>query len=226
MTEPFDLRLWLSSLDPTLLHFVTFFLMLLEGAGVPGVPGALPMIAQVAEIDAGHTTLAAAIFWGTLGNWLGSLLGYAAGRWGQRWLPPRWLGRLQGERVTGLLRRWGGPLIVVSRTVGSLRTPVTLVSGIVQYPLLPYVAYSLVGALIHVGVWQYLLWKFGPVILPQLERWGREILLYAVPLLLLATLGRWWWQRQKAPRTPAEELFAGPTELTRTAEAETPSNTR
>ena len=64
MTEPFDLRLWLSSLDPTLLHFVTFFLMLLEGAGVPGVPGALPMIAQVAEIDAGHTTLAAAIFWG------------------------------------------------------------------------------------------------------------------------------------------------------------------
>jgi hypothetical protein len=45
-------------------------------------------------------------------------------------------------------------------------------------------------------------------------------------LLLLATLGRWWWQRQKAPRTPAEELFAGPTELTRTAEAETPGNTR
>ncbi|WP_339097548.1 DedA family protein [Deinococcus sp. VB142] len=207
MTDSFDLRLWLAGLDPLWLHFATFFLMFLEGAGVPGVPGVLPMLAQVAEIDAGHTTLAAAIFWGTLGNWVGSVCGYGVGRWGLRFLPPKWVSRLQSERAETLLRRWGGPLIVVSRTVGSLRTPVTLVSGMVNYPLGPYLVYSLIGSLIHVGVWQTLLWKFGPVILPQLERWGREIVLYVLPLLLLAVVVRWWWQRR---RTETEQAQAAP----------------
>ena len=205
MTEAFNLRLWLEGLDPGLLHVATFLLMLLEGAGVPGIPGVLPMIAQVAAINAGHTTLAAAVFWGTLGNWLGALLGYAVGRWGLRWLPARWLSRLEGERTRTLLERWGGPLLIVGRVVGALRTPVTLVSGIVHYPLLPYAAYSMVGAVLHVGVWQVLLWKFGPVILTELKRWGREILLYAAPLLLLALLGHWLWRRQRRRAVPPEE---------------------
>lgn len=212
MTD-FNLRLWLSSLDPALLHFATFALMFLEGAGIPGIPGVLPMLAQVAEIDAGHTTLAAAIFWGTLGNWLGSVAGYAAGRWGRRWLPEHWLSKLESERVLGLMRRWGPLLIVASRTIGSLRTPVTILSGTTHYPLVPYTVYSLIGALIHVGVWQVLLWKFGPAILPQLERYGREIVLILIPIVALSLTARWFWKRQQTRKAALSEVKAEAEEI-------------
>lgn len=76
-----NLRVFLAGLDPTVLNFASFMLMALEGASIPGV---IPMLAQVANIDAGHTTLGVALLWGTLGNWLGSLGGYAVSRWGQK----------------------------------------------------------------------------------------------------------------------------------------------
>ena len=93
-----NLRVWLAGLDPAVLDVSTFGLLALEGAGIPGIPGVVPMLAQVAAIDAGHTTLGAAIAWGVAGNWLGSLLGYAVSRWGGRWLPAGWRERLAGER--------------------------------------------------------------------------------------------------------------------------------
>ncbi|MEW6423064.1 MAG: DedA family protein, partial [Deinococcota bacterium] len=159
---------WLASLDPTLLNAATFGLLTLEGAGVPGVPGVIPMLAQSAMIDAGRTTLEAALFWGVLGNWGGSLLGYAAGRWGGHRLPARWTRSLQGERTQALLDRWGAGVIILSRTVGSLRTPITLGAGAARYPFPRFVLFSLLGALLHVGVWQVVLWRFGPALLPRL----------------------------------------------------------
>lgn len=181
---------WLSGLDPTLLNGATFGLMTLEGAGIPGIPGVLPMLAQAALIDAGRNTLAAAITWGVLGNWLGSLLGYAAGRWGERWLPPRWRDAMHEPRILSLLDRWGAPLIIVSRTIGSLRTPVTLVAGMTGYSLPKYLLLSLLGAFVHVGIWQTLLWRLGPAILPQVERYGAGLLAALVIAALLAGLLR------------------------------------
>ncbi|GHF48276.1 membrane protein DedA with SNARE-associated domain [Deinococcus metalli] len=187
-----NLRVWLAGLDPAVLDVSTFGLLALEGAGIPGIPGVVPMLAQVAAIDAGRTTLGAAIAWGVAGNWLGSLLGYAVSRWGGRWLPAGWRERLAGERATTLLARYGAPLIVVSRTIGSLRTPMTLVAGSSGYPLGRYALLSFLGALLHVGVWQTLLWKAGPAILPQMERWGREILIGAAVVIVLLVLVRRW----------------------------------
>lgn len=186
--------MFLAGLDPTLLNFASFALMALEGAGIPGIPGVIPMLAQVASIDAGHTTLFSALLWGVLGNWLGSLAGYSASRWGQRWIPERWAGKLQNPKTLDLLARHGGLLIIVSRTIGSLRTPVTLMAGMTAYPLAQYALYSLLGAILHVGLWQTLLLKFGPAILPHMERWGREILLGAAVIGLLV----WLYQRWKA----------------------------
>lgn len=187
-----NLRVFLAGLDPVLLNFASFALMALEGAGIPGIPGVLPMLAQVASIDAGHTNLASALLWGVLGNWLGSLGGYAVSRSGQRWIPGRWRGQLQAKRMTDLLRKYGGPLVIVSRTIGSLRTPVTLVAGMTAYPPAQYALYSLLGAMLHVGVWQTVLWKFGPALLPQMERWGRDILIGVILLGVLVWAFRHW----------------------------------
>lgn len=193
-----NLRVFLAGLDPALLNFASFALMALEGAGIPGIPGVIPMLAQVASIDAGHTTLSSALLWGVLGNWLGSLAGYAVSRWGGRWIPQRWKGKLQSERATDLLSKYGGPLIIVSRTFGSLRTPVTLVAGMTAYPLAQYALYSLLGAMLHVGLWQTVLWKFGPAILPQMERWGRELLIGAALLGVLVWAYHLWQGGRKA----------------------------
>ncbi|WP_019011799.1 DedA family protein [Deinococcus aquatilis] len=198
-----NLRLWLSGLDPLVLNLMTFALLSLEGAGVPGIPGVIPMVAQVAMIDAGHTTLLSAVLWGVLGNWLGSLLGYALGRWGGQRLPAHWRAAVQSERHVTLLARWGAPLIVVSRTVGSLRTPVTLLAGMTAYPWPKYLALSLLGAVIHVGVWQTVLWRFGPALLPTLEQWGRELLLGLAVVIGVGLALR--WRRAHRVTSPVNE---------------------
>lgn len=189
---------WLASLDPTLLNAATFGLLTLEGAGVPGVPGVIPMLAQSAMIDAGRTTLEAALLWGVLGNWCGSLLGYAAGRWGGHLLPARWARSLRGERTQTLLDRWGAGVVILSRTVGSLRTPITLGAGAARYPFPRFVLFSFLGALLHVGVWQVVLWRFGPALLPRLERVGAEVAAGLAGALVLG-LG-WLWIRRRQRR--------------------------
>lgn len=98
---------------------------------------------------------------------------------------------MRNGKATNLLSRYGSPLIIVSRTIGSLRTPVTFMAGVSAYPLPQYALYSLVGAILHVGLWQTILWKFGPAILPQMEHWGREILIGAAGIGVLL----WMYQR-------------------------------
>ncbi|WP_235514650.1 DedA family protein [Deinococcus sp. Leaf326] len=196
---------WLSALDPAWLNAATLLLMFVEGAGVPGVPGILPMLAQAGLIEAGHTTFAEAALWGVLGNWLGSLAGYAFGRSGMRRLPPRWRERLEGERIRGLLARHGGGLVIVSRTVGSLRTPVTWSAAPLGYPFGRFALFSLLGALLHVLVWQYGLWKFGAALLVLARRAETDLLGAALGVALLWGLWQGWrrWRGPASPPPPA-----------------------
>ncbi|MFC6592611.1 DedA family protein [Deinococcus lacus] len=193
-----DLQAWLTALDPLALHAATFLLLFLEGGGIPGIPGVLPMLAQVPMIEAGHTTLAEAIFWGTLGNWLGSVAGYSVGRWGKRLIPAQWLSRLESEQAREAIARWGPLAIVASRTIGSLRTPVTFGAGALEYPFAAYIGLSLIGALIHIGVWQVILWRFGIEILPYIERAGGSIAAGLAAAAALYFLWRWWRGRAAA----------------------------
>lgn len=191
---------WLDTLSPVWLHLTTFLLMFLEGMGIPGVPGVLPMLALSESIQAGQTTLGEAIIWGVMGNWLGSLAGYLVGVHALRVLPASWQRLTRSRRAERVMRRWGGLAVVVSRTVGSLRTPVTLYAGASRYPWRAYVLFSLLGALIHVGVWQTLLWRFGPAMLERFERAQGELLPYLLALLVAGLL-YWYWKRRQRPRT-------------------------
>lgn len=77
----------------------------------------------------------AACFLGTLLGDLGWFFGARyAGRIASRAIPERWLSRSKRvDAAQGLLRRWGGPAIVISRFLPGLRTPVHILSGLV-YP--------------------------------------------------------------------------------------------
>ena len=179
------MTVWLDSLPPLWLHLSTFLMMFLEGMGIPGIPGVLPMLALAESIHAGQTTLPEAVAWGVAGNWLGSLLGYRLAASALKRLPTSWQSVARSERTARIMRRWGGFAVILSRTVGSLRTPVTLYAGASGYPWRAYSVFSLLGAMLHVGVWQTLLWRFGPTILQSFERFQSQLLPYLIGAVLL-----------------------------------------
>ncbi|ULH15360.1 DedA family protein [Deinococcus sp. KNUC1210] len=190
------MTVWLDSLSPVWLHLTTFVMMFLEGMGIPGIPGVLPMLALAESIHAGQTTLLEAIFWGVAGNWTGSLIGYRLAASALKRLPSSWQRVARSPHTARLMTRWGGLLVIISRTFGSLRTPVTLYAGASGYPWRRYLIFSLLGALLHVGVWQTLLWRFGPGILKRFEQAQGQVLPYVA--LLLGGVVLWWvwrWQR-------------------------------
>lgn len=184
----------LQALDPAALHAATFGLLFVEGMGVPGVPGVIPMMAQAGLIEVGQTTLLAAIFWGSLGNWLGSLAGYAIGRWGRHYLPAKWQKQIDSPQVGEWLERYGPALVVISRVVGALRTPVTFGAGAIRFPFTSYVIFSLLGAVLHIGLWQWLLWAFGREILDELRQQGGGAL-WVLGAAALA-YGGWLWYKK------------------------------
>ncbi len=195
---------WLDRLSPIWLHLTTFVMMFLEGMGIPGIPGVLPMLALAESIHAGQTTLAEAIAWGVAGNWLGSLLGYRLAASALKRLPRSWQRVARSPRTARLMTRWGGLLVIVSRTFGSLRTPVTLYAGASGYPWRAYLVFSFLGALLHVGVWQTLLWRFGPAILKSFEHFQAQLLPYLIGVVVLVVLLLVVRHRQKQGRADLE----------------------
>ncbi len=208
---------WLDSLNPFWLHLSSFALMFLEGMGIPGIPGFLPMLALAESIHAGQTTLAEALLWGSLGNWLGSLTGYQLAASMLTRLPKSWQRLAHSRRTARLMRRYGGLLVVVSRSIGSLRTPVTLYAGASRYPWAAYVAWSVVGSAVHVGVWQTLIWRFGPEILGEFERLQGRLLPYLLggAALMLAV---WWRRKRRAAATQSTETQPAADPVQSTAE--------
>ncbi|GAA4023206.1 DedA family protein [Deinococcus rubellus] len=193
---------WLDSLNPFWLHLSSFALMFLEGMGIPGIPGFLPMLALSESIHAAQTTLWEALLSGTLGNWLGSLMGYRLAASLLTCLPQSWQRLARSKRTARLMQRYGGLLVVVSRTIGSLRTPVTLYAGASGYAWPAYLGWSALGAALHVGIWQTLIWRFGPQILEQFGQLQGQALPYLIGAAVIAAALAWWrWKR----RGPLEE---------------------
>nr|WP_246580349.1 VTT domain-containing protein [Deinococcus aestuarii] len=188
------------------MNAATLGLMFVEGAGVPFIPGILPMLAQAALISAGRTSYPEAVLWGALGNFLGSLAGYTLGGWILARLPARWRSRVETPRVRHLTAHAGPLLIVISRSIGSLRTPVTWTARALGVPAAPFTLWALVGAVLHVGIWQYLLWKSGEAALAYFRRAEADL----TPILLLAALGVALWWGARHLRNRGERQTGGP----------------
>ncbi|MBB5378456.1 membrane protein DedA with SNARE-associated domain [Deinococcus metalli] len=85
----------------------------------------------------------------------------------------------------------------MSRSPGNLRTPVTTVTGTSRHPLIRSAAFSLLGAGLHVGVWQTLLWQVGPALFLQVAHWSRELLIGVAVIALSAWSGRTLYSRRQ-----------------------------
>lgn len=191
---------WLAGRDPLTVDLAMLLAMTLEGMGIPGIPGEVPMLAQAALIHAGvHSYWHAAVI-GTIANFLGSLLGYELAARGVKWFPARWRHTLTKGAAKLNGSRHAGWLILLSRSFGALRTPITWGAGAGRYPFGPYAVWAFVGAVIHVFAWQYALWK-GTGWFSHLKP---HELLWAGALALVAGLAYWLW-RQLSKKEPVSQ---------------------
>ena len=152
---------WLETLNPQLVQFINFLLLILEGIGIPFVPYEASMLALGLLIKNGHTNLWEAILFGTIGNTIGNVIGYYIGPRGLRMIPRKTQQRLGLTRIQRLLERYGPWMAVISRWFGPLRTLFILYARTAGLKPLPYAACSFIGALSWTAVWQIGMWLGG-----------------------------------------------------------------
>jgi membrane protein DedA with SNARE-associated domain len=129
---------------------------------------------------------------GTIGYFAGSLVGWAAGRYGGRPLlerHARWfhLNEAKLARSERWFDRWGNLGVLIGRLTPLIRSFVSVAAGIFKMPLLPYSALTLVGS----AIWAFALagagWVAGSSY-GSVDHDGRYVEV-GVGLLVLATLG-------------------------------------
>jgi membrane protein DedA with SNARE-associated domain len=128
--------------------------MLYAGAVAAGVfPGANGVTLFGSRIGFGAGAFVTLALAGTLGYLVGSLIGWAIGRYGGRPLLERhgsWfhLSPARLDRAEAWFGRWGPIGVLVGRVTPVVRSFVSIAAGILEMPLGSYTALTLVGSAI------------------------------------------------------------------------------
>ena len=107
---------------------------------------------QVEPLTSGPWDFWIVVVVATLGNTLGSLVGYAIGAWGGRPFLLRW-GRFllirphEIELADRFFERWGPATAFFSRLLPVVRTFISFPAGVARMPLGQFIVYSTLGAL-------------------------------------------------------------------------------
>lgn len=205
MDTPPDLPQWISVLlasDPIWVHLLIFFLLLIEGIGVPAIPFEPVFLAEGFLISAGKTTLWEATLWGGMGNWIGNLIGYYLGAKVMNWIPEHRRAQMGVHEVQQGLSRWGGLIVITSRWMGLIRTPFILYAKTAGMSFSTYAFYSFLGAMSWVFVWQWGCYKLGEVFLEAWHHYAPWIVGFSV---ILAGLGVLTVLRNNRRRAAADQ---------------------
>jgi membrane protein DedA with SNARE-associated domain len=134
--------------------YPAFGLTLLLGAlGLP-VPTGLATALAGSLAAQGHIDWRSASAIAVSASIVGDLIGYAIGYWlGQEFLDRRgrWIGYTPARRarVQALFDRWGGPTVLITRTlVSHLSSVVSLLAGISRYRLAGFLAFAVLGRVV------------------------------------------------------------------------------
>jgi membrane protein DedA with SNARE-associated domain len=211
---PADLPQWLNTLlqaDPIWVHLLIFTLLLIEGIGVPAIPFEPIFIAEGLMITAGKTTLLEAVLWGSVGNWIGNLIGYFLGNKVMRMIPERHRAKMGIEEVRDGLKRLGGLIVITSRWMGLIRTPFILYAKSAGMSFGTYALFSFIGAVTWVGAWQYGSYKLGEVFIDKWHEYAPWIIGFSV---ILAGSGVWVVIRNNRIRAAKAAALEGSAEGT------------
>ena len=163
----------------------------------------------------GASTFIAVAIAGTLGYFVGSLAGWAIGRWGGRPLLERhgrWV-HLPAERLDRAERwfdRWGKLSVLLGRITPVVRSFVSIAAGVFRMPLPPYIALTLVGS----AIWAFALagagWAAGTGYSTVHHDW--RFVDVAVGLIAMAAIVAlaYRWRRNARRDTPLTEQSSTP----------------
>ncbi|MCW2976093.1 MAG: DedA family protein [Actinomycetia bacterium] len=181
--------------------------MLYAGAVAAGALASVHHVSVFgATIGFGFGAFVAMALAGTLGYFVGSLLGWGIGRYGGRPLLERrgrWF-HLTPERLDRAERwfeRWGNVGVLVGRVTPVVRSFVSIPAGVFEMPLAPYSLYTLVGSF----VWAFAIAGAGYGLGSSYERFHHDFAYaeYAVVagvLILAAYLVYRWFNAARVRR--------------------------
>jgi membrane protein DedA with SNARE-associated domain len=128
-----------------------FGLMVVESFGIPPIPSEIILPFAGFLVATGSYSWTGAILAALFGGLVGSLIAYAVGRWGRRWLVERGTGRWRlSERQLVAMDVWfekhGEPTIILGRLVPLLRAYISYPAGAAKVPPVRFAAYTLIGS--------------------------------------------------------------------------------
>jgi membrane protein DedA with SNARE-associated domain len=165
-----------------------FLLMVAESMVLP-VPSEAVMPFAGFTVAEGSLSWAGVIGFATLGSIVGSLMGYAIGRWGGRPFVSRF-GKyflIDADDLAwtdGFFQRRGNLTILVARFIPIVRHLISIPAGISRMKLLPFCLFTIVGA----GLWNAFLTGCGYLLRKNWDavlRYSRVIDIVVLALLVL-----------------------------------------
>ena len=160
---------WLDDVLSALLRFgypALALILFLGALGLP-LPNGLSAVIAGSLAAAGRMSWLAAILTAITSSVLGDMIAYSLGRFvGERLLEHwgHWVGytRERQARVQTLLQRWGGILVLVTRTlVSSVSSVVGLIAGISHYRASAFFAFVLLGRILWTSAYMGLGYGIG-----------------------------------------------------------------
>lgn len=182
-------------------YLAVFVLMVLESMFIP-VPSEVIMLfggalagGLYAEAGQSHVTLVGVALIGALGNVVGSLIGYAIGRYGgtalveHRWVS--WLIRPHHvERADAFFQRHGSAAVFFGRLLPVVRTFISLPAGLTRMPVGRFTVFTALGCL----PWTFALAAIGDAITKNWDSVAHGFSIFSVVfgVLLIIALVVWW----------------------------------
>lgn len=124
--------------------------LLLGGIGVP-IPASLLVIAAGAFSQQGILDPIPAIIVGFFSVVIGDAISYMIGKKAIHWFSPRYISTENLHLAGKHFSRFGGGLIVASRSIlSSIAIPTNLTAGSSEYPFVRFLVYDMVGELIWI----------------------------------------------------------------------------
>lgn len=172
------------------------FLMALESANIP-IPSEITMPFAGYLVFTGSFSFFWVVFWGTMGNVVGSLISYAVGYWGGRPFLNRF-GRYllikphDLQTAERFFHRYGAFAVFLGRLLPIVRTFISFPAGIARMNIWKFIAYTTLGCI----PWSILLAYAGVVAGEHWDFLGAYFRKFDWLVAFLLLFGAVWWIRR------------------------------
>jgi membrane protein DedA with SNARE-associated domain len=178
---------------------VTLLIVMSQVVIVPGTE--VTMLFAGFSVDNHHMTTLGIIIFGVLGDVIGATIAYMIGYFGLVELlsrrGPLHVEKDKIERTGEWVKRYGAPVVAVSRLIPVFRSAPPYAAGIVKMRFPLFITMSAIGSVIWITCWALV----GKAVGNQWPQWKNHLdyVDYAVVVLVVAGLG--WWLLQRRRRT-------------------------